>query len=170
MREGLGADRYPEFVEFLKTMTFNSQVFGHYAFAAVQLAPSPNKPLAFFMALNSVLWESPPFIYVDTTKYGGQGCYNPGEAGVQLDERLVQSFVEDLKNPGKKSIQTLKKAVQMLLLHEMLHWLDHENGGNYQHLRDREKDLIYLFEKRAYGKEQATLAAILIELWERKRR
>lgn len=173
MREGLGAERYPALVDFLRSMKGlfgKNPIFLNYTDTAVQLSPDRSKPLAHVLAVSSIQWDCEPSVYVDKASWCGQGCYRPGEGGVQLDELLVQCFVEDLKNPGQKSVQTIKKAVQMLVLHEMLHWLLHETGGKSDHTPDRKKDPIYGFEERAYGKEHVTLSAVLHEMWERKRK
>jgi hypothetical protein len=92
--------------------------------------------------LTARTWGGEPTIRV--AMLDAWGKYNEKTKEISVHWPLVKIFESA---PSREDYQ---RALEMTIMHELLHWVIHRCGGSFDHSNDRDSDPIYRFEKEAY--------------------
>lgn len=99
----------------------------------------------------AIMWNTPPPIWVDVLK-NAAAIFSKTEKVIVVNVRIIRTFE---RSPAR---QEYREALEMLMLHELLHWLIDHLGGTSEHgPRDdaTRRDPVYEFEAAAYANPPA---------------
>jgi hypothetical protein len=151
MRWHLSNDRpWPGFEGFLKShvpSVFTNQTIMHHfsqtAFKARNTGPMQPRIGVAASIMQIRTWGMDPQIWVDRLE-GQAALFSPKAKVIVVNKRIVQTF----ENAPTK--QAYKDALEMLMLHELLHWTIDQINGTNKHAADH-SDPVYAFEKAVYA-------------------
>lgn len=112
-----------------------------------QVSSGPLKPSAAVEAKITIcfMWPTDPPIWVDHLN-NAAAIFNKIHKVIVVNRRIVKSF------EVSPSRQDFRNALEMLMLHELLHWLIHDLGGKTEHFpRGDKRDAVYNFENTAFS-------------------
>jgi len=143
-------DTWPRFEDFLKVhvpgVLAKDDVRGHFVRTAFKGFPSgPLKPvigmsLSIFLIRN---WGMGPAIWVDRLE-NAAAIFSKTEKVIVFNRRIIRTF-------ERESTRTdYRGALEMLVLHELLHWAIDNIGGTSDHAPRGGNDLVYDFENAVY--------------------
>lgn len=144
-------ETWPEFEKFLREhlprAINQDSIGGPFRQTALdQLSSGPLKPFVGVAAkiMTGFMWPTDPPIWVDNLKKAA-AIFSTTHKVIVVSRRIVNSFE---KSPSR---QDFRNALEMLMLHELLHWLIHDLGGKTDHFpRGDKRDAVYNFENAAF--------------------
>jgi len=142
---------WPEFEKFLKShipSALGNETTRHH-FIQTLLKGSGTGALKPMMSAGMSLWMINtwgvgPQIWVDTLR-GAAALFNKTAKVIVVNRRIVRTFEV---YPTK---QDYVDALEMLMLHELLHWGIDWIGGTSEHSARGGNDIVYDFEKAVYS-------------------
>lgn len=111
-----------------------------------QVSSGPLKPVVSVASkiMIGFMWPTDPHIWVDRLD-NAAAIYSMTNKVIVVNRRIVKNFE---RSPLR---QDFRNALEMLMLHELLHWLIHDLGGKTEHFpRGDKRDAVYNFENAAF--------------------
>ncbi len=140
-------ETWPAFEELLRTQLSAAMkkpgIAKPFLIVAATGVPWTQKASEPTTLMSGLGWNTAPSIWVDQTKHAA--FFSKSAAVIVVNRRIVRTFEQSPKN------QSYRGALEMLMLHELLHWLIHTLGGITEHKpRGVAGDAVYGFEDAAY--------------------
>lgn len=139
--------RWPAFGPFLRTQLpaalKRPAVARPFLVVAATEVPLARKFAVPTTLMSGLAWHTAPPVWVDQTEHAA--FFSKSAGVIVVNRRIVRTFERSPNN------QDYRGALEMLMLHELLHWLIHTLGGITEHKgRGQGGDAVYGFEDAAY--------------------